>query len=137
MILVDTSAWVEYDRATGSSADLRLTALIAQTAEVAVTEPVIMEVASGARSVQREWHLRRLLSRFRLLPFDSIVDFDQAVRVYRSCRASAVTPGGLVDCMIAAVAMRNGASILAHDRDFARVAHVMGIGLESGSLLDS
>src|SRR5438270_516961 len=63
LILVDTSAWVEYDRATGSSADLRLTALIAQTAEVAVTEPVIMEVASGARSVQREWHLRRLLSR--------------------------------------------------------------------------
>jgi len=137
LILVDTSAWVEFDRATGSPSDVRLTELIGQTAEIAVTEPVIMEVASGARTTQREWQLRRLLARFQLLPFDSIVDFDGAVHVYRTCRASAVTPRGLIDCMIAAVATRNGASILAHDRDFARVAHLMGIDLEAGSLIES
>ena len=39
--------------------------------------------------------------------------------------------------MIAAVAARNGASILAHDRDFARVARVMGIDLDPGSLIES
>jgi len=37
--------------------------------------------------------------------------------------------------MIAAVAARNGASILAHDRDFARVARVLGIDLEAESLI--
>jgi hypothetical protein len=72
-----------------------------------------------------------------LVPFDSIVDLDGAVHVYRTCRAAAVTPRGLIDCMIAAVAARNGASILAHDRDFARVARVMGIDLEAGSLIES
>ena len=40
MILVDTSAWVEFDRATGSPIDARLTELIATTDDVAVTEPV-------------------------------------------------------------------------------------------------
>ena len=39
MILADTSAWVEYDRATGSPVDLRLTgkgrALIAEMAPIA------------------------------------------------------------------------------------------------------
>ncbi len=30
MILADTSAWVEYDRATGSQVDQRMTELIAQ-----------------------------------------------------------------------------------------------------------
>ena len=34
-------------------------------------------------------------------------------------------------------AARNGASILAHDRDLARVARVMGIRLESGSLAEN
>jgi len=137
VILVDTSAWVEFDRATGSPSDVRLMDLIGQTAEIAVTEPVIMEVTSGARTAQREGQLRRLLARFQLLPFNSIVDFEGAVHVYRTCRASSVTPRGLIDCMIAAVATRNGASILAHDRDFARVARVMGINLEAGSLIES
>jgi hypothetical protein len=35
VILVDTSAWVEYDRATGSLVDVCLTALIGNTDEVA------------------------------------------------------------------------------------------------------
>lgn len=137
MILVDTSVWVEFDRATGSPSDIRLTALIGQGGDIAVTEPVIMEVASGARTPGRELQLRRLLGRFHLIPFDSIVDFEGAVHVYRTCRASAVTPRGLIDCMIAAVAIRSGATILAHDRDFARVAGVMGIDLDLGSLTES
>jgi hypothetical protein len=35
VILVDTSAWVEYDRATGSVVDQRLTELIATNGSVA------------------------------------------------------------------------------------------------------
>ena len=96
LILVDTSAWVEFDRATGSPSDVRLIELIGQTAEIAVTEPVMMEVASGARTTQREWQLCRLLARFQLMPFDSIVDFDRAVHVYRTCRAVAVPTRGLI-----------------------------------------
>ena len=45
VILANTSAWVEYDRAAGSTTDLRLSELIAADGPVAVTEPVIMEVA--------------------------------------------------------------------------------------------
>ena len=76
MILADTSAWVEYDRATGSAVDHRLTQLIDTGGPVAVTEPVIMEVLAGARSDAREADLRRLLLRFHLCPFDAVADFD-------------------------------------------------------------
>jgi hypothetical protein len=61
VILVDTSAWVEYDRAKGSPVERRLTQLIAADDQLAVTEPVIMEVTAGARSDDREDALRRLL----------------------------------------------------------------------------
>lgn len=132
-ILVDTSAWVEFDRATGSAVDHLLTDLITTDGPIAVTDPVITEVVAGARTDARESELRRLLSRFDLLRFDAIVDFDGAVTIYRSCRRVGVTPRGLVDCMIAAVALRHGASVLAHDVDFDRVAAVVGLSVERSS----
>lgn len=130
MILVDTSAWVEYDRSTNSAIDRRVAALIAGDGPVAVTEPVVMEVVAGARNEKRETDLRRLLRRFALLRFDAAVDFDAASRIYRACRFAGVTPRGLVDCMIASVAHRHGAALLARDADLLRVADVIGIEVD-------
>jgi len=134
VILADTSAWVEYDRSTGSPADERLNELIAADGPIAVTEPVVMEVLAGARSDKRENDLRRLLLRFGLLHLDVVADFDGAVRIYRQCRKAGVTPRGLIDCMIASVAWRRGATVLAHDADLDRVARVVGIELDPASL---
>lgn len=130
MILADSSAWVEFDRATGSRVDRRITALIERDGPLAVTEPVVMEVVAGARDEQREHDLRRLLRRFELLRFDPVADFDAAARVYLRCRRAGVTPRGMVDCMIASVAARHGATLLALDVDLDRVAAVIGIPLD-------
>jgi predicted nucleic acid-binding protein len=134
VILADTSAWVEYDRATGSSVDERLSELIETAGPVAVTEPVIMEVLAGARDNEREARLRALLLRFELLSFDAVADFDGAMRIYRRCRAAGVTPRGLLDCMIASVAWRREAALLAHDADLYRVAGVVEIAVDRASL---
>jgi predicted nucleic acid-binding protein len=130
VILVDSSVWVEYDRATGSAPHLRLRRLIENAGPVAVTEPIIMEVLAGARDDRREADLRRLLGRFALLSFDAVSDFDGAVRIYRRARAAGVTPRRMIDCMIAAVAWRHGAALLAQDADMDRVARVIGIELD-------
>jgi len=130
VILADTSAWVEYDRATGSTADLRLRDLIAADGPVAVTEPVIMEVLAGACTDAREADLRRLLLRFHLCQVDSAADFEGAARIYRRCRQAGITPRGLVDCLIAAVARRHEATLLTCDIDLDRVAGVIGIELD-------
>lgn len=134
MILADSSAWVEYDRATGTAADHRLRDVIAVGGPLAVSEPVIAEVVAGARDDLRERDLRRLLARFDLLRFDAAVDFDGAARIYRECRRVGVTPRGLIDCMIAAVALRHGADLLAHDADLARIATVVPLSLDAASL---
>ncbi len=134
MILADSSAWIEYDRATGSPVDQRLTELIDSAGPVAVTEPVLVEVLAGARDEKRKADLRRLLLRFHLLSFDAVADFDGAVAIYRRCRAEGVTPRGMLDCMIAAVAWRRGATLLAYDADLDRVARVIKIALDDASL---
>lgn len=134
MILAHTSAWVEFDRATGSAVDERVTGLIRSEGPLVVTEPVVMEVLAGARSEDRAVALRRLLLRFELLRFDSAADFDSAAQIYRTCRRAGVTPRGLMDCLIASVARRHGATLLAYDRDLAHVAEIVGIELDAASL---
>lgn len=133
MILADTSAWVEFDRGTGSAVHRRLADLIAADEDVAVTEPVAMELLAGPRTDDGATELRRLLFRFHWLPFDASTDFDAAMRIYRRCRRAGVTPRRFVDCMIAAVAWRTGATLLAQDQDLHRVAGVMGIKMDPAS----
>lgn len=134
MILADTSAWIEYDRATGSAVDQRITELIGGDGPLVITEPVIMEVVAGARNDEREIDLRRLLLRFDLIGFDAVTDFDAAARIYRTCRRAGITPRGMVDCMIASVASRHGASLLARDSDMSRVAAIVGIEMDHASM---
>jgi predicted nucleic acid-binding protein len=134
VILADSSAWIEFDRATGSRVHLRMREMVADGGPLAVTEPVVTEVLAGAQSEARENELRRLMERFELLPFQSPGDFEAATRIYRRCRRAGVTPRGLLDCMIAAVAWRRVASLLSHDADLHRVATVIGIDLDPASL---
>jgi hypothetical protein len=133
VILADTSAWIEYDRATGSPVDQRLTALIDSDGPLVVTEPVLMEATAGARTAEQATALRRLMLRGGLLPFDATTDFDAAALIYRRCRSAGITPRGMIDCMIAAVAWRNGAALLCRDVDLERVAAVIGIALDAAS----
>ena len=134
MILADTSAWIEYDRATGGAADLRIAELIATDGPLMVTGPVVMEVLAGARDDRRQRDLRRLLLRFGMAQFDAVADFDAAARIYRRCRAAGITPRGMVDCMIVAVAHRRALRLLAWDADMSRIADVIGLPLDEASL---
>ena len=128
VILIDTSAWVEFDRHTGTWIDQRVRELLT-VAEAAATEPVMMEVLAGARTDEREEQLRSLLAAVHWLPVDQAVDNESAARHYRRCRRVGVTPRGLVDCLVAAVALRHGVAVLAKDRDFEQVAAVLGLDL--------
>jgi len=136
VILADTSAWVEFDRATGSRVHRRVAELVLsppEGSELTVTESVVMEVLVGARSEGRAEDLRRLLARSVLLPVEPASDFEAAAGMYRQCRRAGVTPRGLLDCLIAAVAWRHRASLLTTDVDLARVAGVVGIDLDDPS----
>ena len=121
MILADSSAWIEYDRGTGSAVDQRVAELISTSGPLAVTEPVVMEVLAGARTDSQEDGFRRLLLSCQLLSFDPAADFDAAVRIYWRCRRAGITPQGMIDCIIAAVAWRHGAALLVHDADLDRL----------------
>jgi predicted nucleic acid-binding protein len=134
VILADTSAWVEFDRATGSAVDQRVAELIRDGGPLAVTQPVAMEVVAGARDRRRQEDLTHLLQRFPLRTFDPDVDFAAAARIYLDCRRVGITPRGLIDCMLVAVAWRHADAILSYAVDLERVCGVMGVPLDPASL---
>lgn len=122
MILVDSSAWVEFLRATGSSAHLRVRSALESKAELASTDVVVMEILAGARDDGDRDRLRRLLYGLKFLAVEGPTDYEQAAQLYRLCRRGGETPRKLTDCLIAAVAIRNDAELLCEDADFVTIA---------------
>jgi hypothetical protein len=130
VILVDSSAWIEFLRATGSPAHLRVRAALEQGVALAGTDVVVMEILSGARDNDDRDRLRRLLYSVEFLAVDGPADYEQAAELYRACRAGGETPRKLTDCLIATVAIRNGATLLCDDADFAVIARHSRLRLE-------
>ncbi|MGI8685044.1 MAG: type II toxin-antitoxin system VapC family toxin [Acidimicrobiales bacterium] len=119
MILVDTSAWIEFLRDTRSPVCDEVDRLLAT--DVAVCDAVRMEVLAGARDEAHLRQLRGLLGRATVLPTEP-PDYETAASLYRTCRRAGETVRKLIDCLIGAVAVRHGASILHTDADFSALA---------------
>ena len=122
LVLVDTSAWVEYLRATGSTTHARVRGLLDQDGLIATTDVVAMELLAGARDDAHRDGLRRLLRGCEHLPTEGPLDYEDAAEVYRACRRAGATVRRLTDCLIAAVAIRNGVPLLHRDSDFDVIA---------------
>lgn len=127
MTLIDTSAWVEYLRATGSDAHRAVKRLLEGDALVHTTDVVVMEVLAGARDHAHEQQLRRLLGRCDHLPGGGLASFEAAAALYRTCRQSGETVRALTDCLIGAVALACRVPVLHDDRDFDVLARHAGI----------
>ena len=116
MILVDTSAWVEFLRDTGSAVCRRVDAELAGD-DLATCAVVRMEVLAGARDESHLRGLRGLLARATDLDLGP-THYEAAATIYRTCRRRGETPRRLVDCLIAAVAIEARVSILHADVDY-------------------
>lgn len=127
MTLVDTSAWVEFLRATGSDTHRAVRRLLDDDAELYTTDVVVMEVFAGARDDEHLDRLRRLLSRCHYVAIEGLSDFEQAAVLYRTCRRAGTTVRALTDCLIAAVALRTDLAVLHADRDFDVLARHAGL----------
>jgi len=122
VILVDSSAWVEFLRATGSPAHRRVRAELSEGTTLASTDVVLMEILAGARDRADRARLRRLLYGLEFLAVDGPADYESAADLYGACRRAGETPRKLTDCLIAAVAIRNDAELLCEDVDFTVLA---------------
>jgi predicted nucleic acid-binding protein len=122
LILVDSSAWAEFLRGTGSPVNAHVRMLLESRASLATTEPIVMEVLAGARDDGHLRMLRRLVLGCRMIPLRGLSDYEEATAVRRTCWRAGLTVRRLVDCLIATVAINADASLLHADSDFDLIA---------------
>jgi predicted nucleic acid-binding protein len=117
--LIDTSAWVEYLRDTNSRACNEVDRLWHDDpGAVATTEPVVMELLAGTNDDRLFGRVEKMMNGLRLLPVDASVDYRDAAIAYRAVRRGGNTVRKTMDCLIAVVAARTGATLVHRDRDF-------------------
>jgi predicted nucleic acid-binding protein len=130
VILADTSAWIEVYRGTGSSVHLAMRRLLLERSDLCVTETVVMEMLASARPREHLAAVRRRLLSFPMLQVGGLETFERAAMIQRACRAGGETVRSLTDCLTAAVAIRDGATLLHADRDFDTIARHTSLRLE-------
>lgn len=118
MILADSSAWIDYLRGADSEINVRVRAHHELLGELAITEIVAMELLAGVRNSREQEHVTHIIDTVQLLPTRSMEDHEQAAALFRTCRRQGATVRKLVDCLIAAVAIRNDVPVLHADADF-------------------
>jgi predicted nucleic acid-binding protein len=132
VILIDTSAWVEYFRATGSAAAVEVRRLLAEEMDqVAMSEPVAMEILSGVSDESTFVKLERLVNGLPSLTIDDSTDFRSAAQIYRAARRAGRTIWSINDCLIAALAIRHSARIIHQDIDFEVIAAMTNLAATS------
>lgn len=131
MILVDTSVWIDYLRSNDTQPARSLRALIAAGRDVVTTEPVVMELLAGADTPARAQALERLTNGLPTLDVDPRLDFRQAAAIFLAARRAGRPVRSLVDCLIAAVALRHDVELLHSDRDYPAVARCLPLRIYS------
>jgi predicted nucleic acid-binding protein len=128
VILLDTSAWIEFLRDTGSPVCQRVDEVLAD--DIATCDPVRMEVLAGARSDTHLRELRGLLARAVSLQVTP-AHYELAATLFRSARQEGLTVRRLNDCLIAAVAITHEVPLLHADRDFDALVHVSDLMVDT------
>jgi predicted nucleic acid-binding protein len=130
MPLIDTSAWIEFLRKTGSETNIEMRSVL--TRRHHICDVVTMEILSGARDDANAQSLKRLLSRATVIETKPI-DYQNAASIYRACRKVGITVRTQIDCLIAAIAIRTSTPLLHQDSDFIAIAQITKLKMHSAS----
>jgi len=121
VIVVDSSVWIT---AFSKHPPFRIEELV-RIEEIVTCLPIIQEVLQGVDDDYMFEDMRDLLYDLRAIDDPMTGElFHEAILLFREARKKGVTVRSSVDCLIAASAIRHGATVLHRDRDFDHLARV-------------
>lgn len=124
MLLVDSSVWIDWLRGADTDA-VRFVQEREAHEELALTPMIYLEVLQSVRSDRQYAACQRVLrAQIMLQPLDALETFEAAAQLYRRARKRGFTIRKSTDCLIAAIALEQGALLVHNDRDFLALAQV-------------
>jgi predicted nucleic acid-binding protein len=117
-MIVDTSVWIEFFSGSDSTASRWVADRITEEASLTVPEVVLMELLVGTTDDDVAAVRRRFLQRFDIETLAPVRDAEDAATIHRRCRRGGNTVRSLIDCQVAAMALRLDLVVAHRDRDF-------------------
>ena len=128
MVIVDTSAWIEYLNGSRSRVVTKVDKCLEQDL-VAIGDLIYCEIMQGIRSPRDRSQVSSLLLS---LPQFDMVGFDIAEKSaanYRLLRSKGVTVRKTIDVLIGTFCAEHGLQIVHHDSDFDLMAKHIGLDI--------
>ena len=126
MILVDSSVWVDFFRASPGRGGAELRQMIEASEPFALTGIVVAEVLQGL--TRDSGPIERFLARWDMLEPKGFDTYRKAAAIYRAGRGKGISLT-TIDTVIAAIALEHRASVFTLDQDFSRIARITGLEL--------
>jgi predicted nucleic acid-binding protein len=127
LILIDTSAFIEFLNKTGSPFDREIESLISKDKETAIADIILTEVLQGIKNDKDYAEVKKSLLSFPVYSLKGVDSFIAAADLYRKCRKNGLTIRNTIDLLIAQIAIENNMILLHNDNDFNNIANLSGL----------
>ncbi|MEI6874226.1 MAG: PIN domain-containing protein [Spirochaetota bacterium] len=131
MILVDSSAWIEYYKPDGDPGTADLVENALRNDEAAINGLIVVEVEGFARDEREQRMIRGDFGGCHLLALSDTVYRDAAGIAFDARRKGLTIPA--TDCIIAASAIASKAQLIHRDKHFREIARIKSLS-ETSSL---
>ena len=133
MILVDTSALIDYLRGKESEVAHRFQFVLDSGVPYGINSFIYQELLQGVKTEEEFKLLKQYLDtqRFYCLR-DEKESFASAAQIYLDCRRKGITLASTIDCLIAQTAIENDLLLLHNDSDFEMMTEVVDLSFYTG-----
>jgi predicted nucleic acid-binding protein len=128
MVIVDTSAWIEYFR-NGESLVVEKVDRCLDQDLVAIGDLVYCEVMQGIRSKRDRESVSRLLQTLVRYEMVGFYIAERSAENYRLLRSRGLTVRKTIDVIIGTFCAEKGLQLVHHDRDFTLMAPHIGLDI--------
>ena len=121
MIIVDTSVWVDFLDGADNLQTNCLSDSLKSEVPLFYTGLILQEVLQGLHNKKQRTFIRKEFGKLLLIK-PSIEDHIKAAEIFTQCRSKGFTIRKSIDCLISALSINYGLSLLDRDKDFSYVA---------------
>src|SRR5512144_379535 len=122
MILVDTSVWIDFLRGENTPCNKTLQTLLEQEDDLCLTGIILSEILQGIHDERSNNEVQEYLLGFPFYDPQGVSTFIHTADIFKACAKRGRTVRKTIDCLIAAIAIEHGLTLLHNDRDFTSIA---------------
>ena len=127
MVLIDTSAFIEFLNRTGTREDRAIEKMLLNDEDIGIPRLALTEILQGIRDDSKHAEVKKSLLTFPVFSLKNSDSYLAAADLYRACRKKGLTVRSTIDLLIAQIAIEQNAALIHRDADFDSIARVSNL----------